>query len=59
MITAAPVTIRRLAVGSISRTNVSALVAPAASLDESLLGLTFLNTLAGYTISGDRLVLTP
>jgi aspartyl protease family protein len=56
---AAPITIGRLAVGPIERENVAALVAPPGSLDESLLGLSFLNTLRGYAISGDRLVLTP
>ncbi len=59
MIVAAPVVIDRIAVGSITRDKISALVAPGTSLDESLLGLTFLNTLSGYTVSGDRLVLTP
>jgi aspartyl protease family protein len=59
MIQAAPIRIAKLAVGSIERKNVPALVAPAKSLDQSLLGMTFLNTLDGYAISGDRLVLTP
>ncbi|HVY20518.1 MAG TPA: TIGR02281 family clan AA aspartic protease [Bauldia sp.] len=59
MIQAAPVTIAKLAVGSIERKNVAALVAPARSLDQSLLGMSFLNTLDGYAISGDRMVLTP
>jgi aspartyl protease family protein len=58
-IDAAPITIDRLAVGPIERENVQALVAPPGSLDESLLGLSFLNTLRGYAISGDRLMLTP
>jgi aspartyl protease family protein len=59
MIEAAPVVIDRLAVGSIERRNVRALVAPQGSLRESLLGMSFLNTLAGYSISGDRMVLAP
>jgi aspartyl protease family protein len=59
MIEAAPVTIGRLAVGPIERHDVAALVAPSGSLDQSLLGMSFLNTLHGYSISGDRLVLTP
>jgi aspartyl protease family protein len=59
MIRAAPIRLDRLAVGSIERRDVSALVAPSPSLDQSLLGMSFLNTLAGYTSSGDRLVLTP
>lgn len=58
-IQAAPVTVGKLAVGSIERTEVPALVAPSGSLDQSLLGMSFLNTLDGYAISGDRLVLTP
>jgi aspartyl protease family protein len=59
MIQAAPVTIAKLAVGSIERRDVAALVAPPRSLDQSLLGMSFLNTLNGYAISGDRMVLTP
>jgi len=59
VIQAAPITITHLAVGSIQRNDVSGLVAPARSLDQSLLGLSFLDTLGGYAISGDRLVLTP
>ena len=35
------------------------LVAPRGSLEQSLLGMTFLDTLHGYAISGDRLMLTP
>jgi aspartyl protease family protein len=59
LIQAAPITIDKLAVGSIERNKVPALVAPSESLDQSLLGMSFLNTLDGYAISGDRLVLTP
>ena len=59
VIETAPVTLDRVSVGSIERRNVRALVAPQGSLDQSLLGLSFLNTLHGYTISGDRLILTP
>ncbi len=59
MIQAAPVTIDRIAIGSIEHRNVQALVSPAGALDESLLGLSFLNSLRSYAISGDRLVLTP
>ncbi|MEJ0012383.1 MAG: TIGR02281 family clan AA aspartic protease [Bauldia sp.] len=58
-IEAAPITIAKLAVGSIERREIAALVAPPNSLDQSLLGMSFLNTLDGYAISGDRLVLTP
>ncbi len=58
-IRAAPITIARLTVGTIQRQNVRALVAPPGTLQDSLLGMSFLNSLAGYAISGDRLVLTP
>jgi aspartyl protease family protein len=59
MIRAAAITIKTLSVGSITRRNISALVSPGKALDQSLLGMTFLNTLDGYAISGNRLVLTP
>jgi aspartyl protease family protein len=59
LIQAAPITIAKLALGSIERRDVAALVAPPHSLDQSLLGMSFLNTLNAYAISGDRLVLTP
>lgn len=58
-IKAAAVTIDRIAIGSIIRTDVPALVAPAASLDQSLLGMSYLNTLKSYAISGDRMILKP
>ena len=59
VIQAAPITIARLAVGTIERRDLDALVAPPDSLDQSLLGMSFLDTLNGYRISGDRLVLMP
>jgi len=59
VIQAAPITVNRIKLGSIMREAVPALVAPPDSLDQSLLGMSFLNTLGGYAISGDRLVLTP
>ncbi len=59
MIRAAPITIQRLVIGSIERRGVKALVAPPGTLEESLLGMSFLNSLSGYSISGDRLVLRP
>jgi aspartyl protease family protein len=59
LIQAAPVKLKTLSVGSITRHDVSALVSPGDALDQSLLGMTFLNTLDGYAISGDRMVLTP
>ena len=59
MIDAAPITVDHLTVGTIERSNVRALVAPPGTLAGSLLGMSFLNSLASYSISGDRLVLTP
>ncbi len=59
IIQAAPITIDRLAIGTIERRDLKALVAQANSLDQSLLGMSFLDTLNGYGIAGDRLVLTP
>lgn len=56
---AAGITLDRVAVGSIEQQNVRALVAPRGSLSQSLLGMSFLDGLHGYAISGDRLVLTP
>jgi len=57
--TAASVVLDRVAVGPIERHILKALVAPRGSLEQSLLGMTFLDTLKGYAISGDRLILTP
>jgi aspartyl protease family protein len=56
---AASVVINRLAIGSIERRDVKALVAPRGALEQGLLGMSFLDTLNGYAISGDRLRLTP
>lgn len=59
MMSAASVTLHRLNIGPIERRNVQALVAPEGSLRQSLLGLSFLDNLRGYSISGDRLTLSP
>lgn len=59
MMRAAGVMLDSLAVGSIEQRNVRALVAPRDSLTQSLLGMSFLDALHGYAISGDRMVLTP
>lgn len=56
---AANITLHSLAIGGIEQRNVRALVAPPGSLSQSLLGMSFLDGLHGYAISGDRLVLTP
>ena len=58
-IRAASIRLERIAIGPIERQDVPALVAPRGALDDSLLGLSFLDKLGGYSISGDRLVLHP
>lgn len=52
----ARVRLGRLAIGPIERRDVAAAVMPE-GIDVSLLGLTFLDTLSSYQISGDRLTL--
>ncbi len=52
----APVRIGRIAIGPIERRDVEAAVMPE-GIDGSLLGLSFLDTLKSYEISGDRLTL--
>lgn len=56
---AAAVVIDRLAIGTIERRRVSALVAQPGMLDQSLLGLNFLNSLQSFTVSGRQMILTP
>jgi aspartyl protease family protein len=56
---AAAVTIDRVAAGPIVRRNVRGLVAPKGALDQSLLGMSFLDTLSSYSVAGDRLILKP
>lgn len=56
---AAPVSIGEISVGGIVRRNVRGLVAPAGALDQSLLGMSFLDTLSSYSVAGDRLILKP
>lgn len=58
-IRAASVRLNRVVIGPIAQDNVPALVAPRGALEESLLGLSFLDRLGGYSVSGDRLVLHP
>ena len=55
---AAPVTLDRITVGDITRTNIRAYVAHDGALETSLLGMTFLETLKAYSVSQDALVLT-
>lgn len=51
------VTLPRLSVGGIERTNIQAGVAGRGKLDTSLLGMNFLNTLSTFSFSGDELKL--
>lgn len=54
---AAPVTLERVAVGSLVEHSVDALVAPPGQLKTSLLGMSFLNRLQSWEVRGDRLLL--
>ncbi len=55
---AAEVRLGEIAVGSIVMRNVGALVARPGALEESLLGMSFLERLKRYTVERGRLVLT-
>ena len=52
---AAPVTLDRVAIGPIVRTDVAATVAEDGKLDQSLLGMSFLETLGSLQIQTDEL----
>ncbi len=54
---AAPFTLQEVAVGSIRRDNVGALVAETGKLDVSLLGMSFLKRLHSFEMQGDRMIL--
>jgi aspartyl protease family protein len=54
---AAVVRIERMVIGGIARRNVRAFVTEPGALRGSLLGMTFLQTLTRYSVSGDRLEL--
>jgi aspartyl protease family protein len=54
---AAPVTLDRIAIGALVERSVEALVAQPGQLKMSLLGMSFLNRLQSWEVSGDRLVL--
>jgi aspartyl protease family protein len=54
---AAPVTLDKLAIGSIVERAVPALVAQPGQLKVSLLGMSFLNRLEGWEVRGDKLLL--
>ncbi len=57
--TAARVRLENVAIGSIQRRQIEALVAREGTLDGSLMGMSFLETLSEFTVRGNRLVLTP
>jgi aspartyl protease family protein len=54
---AAPVRLRRLAIGDIVLEDIEALIAQPGNLNESLLGMSFLRRLRSYEFSGDFLTL--
>ena len=54
---AAPVTLNRVEIGSITIRDVSAMVMPDGALSQNLLGMTFLSRLHRYEYSNGRLVL--
>jgi aspartyl protease family protein len=54
---AAPVTLDRIAIGGLVERSVQALVAQPGQLRTSLLGMSFLNRLQSWEVSGDRLML--
>jgi len=49
--------LQSLKIGEIERFNIRALVAPPQALSDSLLGMSFLNSLSGYTVRADQLTL--
>ncbi|MEM8852846.1 MAG: TIGR02281 family clan AA aspartic protease [Pseudomonadota bacterium] len=55
----APVRINQLSIGDITVNSVRAAVARPDDLEQSLLGMTFLDRLSGYEVRRDRLVLHP
>jgi len=54
---AAPVTLDRIDIGTLEERSVEALVAQPGQLKTSLLGMSFLNRLQSWEVSGDRLLL--
>jgi aspartyl protease family protein len=54
---AAAVTLQQMAIGSIVERSVDALVAPPGQLRSSLLGMSFLNRLQHWELTGDKLLL--
>ena len=58
LVRGAPVKIGQIGIGPISKTQVSASV-NGAEMDQSLLGMSFLNRLSGYEVRGGLLILKP
>lgn len=54
---AAPITISILKIGNIDRYDIRALVTQDGSMDGSLLGMSFLNSLKGFSVRSDQLIL--
>lgn len=54
---AAPVTLDRIALGELEERSVEALVVQPGQLRTSLLGMSFLNRLQSWQVSGDRLMM--
>ena len=54
---AAPVTLDQIVIGGIVRKNLRALVAQQGKLDQSLLGMDYLNTLSSFTVKQDDMIL--
>jgi aspartyl protease family protein len=54
---AAPVTLDRVTIGSITERSVAALIAQPGALRTNLLGMSFLNRLQSWEVRGDRLVM--
>ncbi|MEL6920464.1 MAG: TIGR02281 family clan AA aspartic protease [Pseudomonadota bacterium] len=54
---AAPIVIDEMTIGGITRRNVRAMVARENNLFQNLLGMTFLDRLAGYDVRGSRMIL--
>jgi aspartyl protease family protein len=58
MATAVSVTLDSIRIGAIERRNIRAMVTADGKMAGSLLGMNFLNTLSGFSVRGDRLVLS-
>ena len=56
---AARIWLERISVGGIEERRVPAMVAQDGALRESLLGMSYLDRLAGWSVTGDRLTMTP